>query len=384
MASSSPTSRSSARRRRLHAGHGHRRAPRDREFPRLEQRAGWSPDGQTLAVTLSRDTGSRSTWSTAAAASCASSPAAARSIPRPRSRRRPRRVLRQRPRRRSADLPHHDQRRQRRARHVQRQLQHQPVDQPRWPHAGLHLARGWCLPAAHARPVDANAQPVALTDTSDDEHPSFAPNGRPSSTPRAPKAAMCYDDHAGMARSRPDCCRPRPTCASPRGGLTGASNQRSTKEEALMKLHHSISMRGALFAAVTAALLAGCSNVRSTTTCRSRTATHGRQHRRGGGRPVARARAASSRSTDQGAANTSAWVGSSTSTSTATSSRTNTAAPSTATRRRFPRTAEASVGRGPHDERGGREYNLALGQKRAEAVAKSLALLARATRRSRR
>ena len=30
---------------------------------------------------------------------------------------------------------------------------------------------------------------------------------------------------------------------------------------------------------------------------------------------------------------------------------------------------------GHSDERGGREYNLALGQKRAEAVAKSLALL---------
>jgi peptidoglycan-associated lipoprotein len=30
---------------------------------------------------------------------------------------------------------------------------------------------------------------------------------------------------------------------------------------------------------------------------------------------------------------------------------------------------------GHTDERGGREYNLALGQKRAEAVAKSLALL---------
>ena len=37
---------------------------------------------------------------------------------------------------------------------------------------------------------------------------------------------------------------------------------------------------------------------------------------------------------------------------------------------------------GHTDERGGREYNLALGQKRAEAVAKSLTLLGVAERAS--
>ena len=43
-------------------------------------------------------------------------------------------------------------------------------------------------------------------------------------------------------------------------------------------------------------------------------------------------------------------------------------------------TAKRMVIEGHTDERGGREYNLALGQKRAEAVAKSLALLGVAER----
>ena len=88
-------------------------------------------------------------------------------------------LLHERPWRQPAGLSHGDAARQGRARHLRRQLQHQPGGEPRRPHARLHRAQ-----RQHLSPVDARdlsnpgAQPVPLTDTSDDEHPSFAPNGR--------------------------------------------------------------------------------------------------------------------------------------------------------------------------------------------------------------
>ena len=145
-----------------------------------------------------------------------------------------------------------------------------------------------------------------------------------------------------------------------------------------MKLHHSISTRSALFAAVTAALLAGCSNVKlddlpPVETRNATPAGTGGAGANAGGTGQTRVETVD---LTKGAANTSGlgrviyfdfdsyvvkdeYRGTIDSYAKALSA---------------DRKKHLSV-EGHTDERGGREYNLALGQKRAEAVAKSLALL---------
>ena len=80
----------------------------------------------------------------------------------------------------------------RRARHLQRQLQHQPDGQPGRPHARLRHPRRQRLPPGRPRPSTPGAQPQAITDTSDDEQPEL----------RAERAA----DHLRDARARPRAC----------------------------------------------------------------------------------------------------------------------------------------------------------------------------------
>jgi hypothetical protein len=115
----------------------------------------WAPDGERLAVTLSRDGGSqlfsigrnggepRRLASSPAIDTEAEYSADGRWL-----------LLHQRPRRLAADLPHGRGRRRARARHLQRQLQHQPDGQPRWPHARLHHARGQRLSPRRSRSRD--------------------------------------------------------------------------------------------------------------------------------------------------------------------------------------------------------------------------------------
>ena len=71
-------------------------------------------------------------------------------------------------------------RRRRRARHLQRQLQHQPGDQPgRHARSPTSRAQRQRLPPRTSSTCRRRARSRrSLTDTSDDEHPSFAPNGR--------------------------------------------------------------------------------------------------------------------------------------------------------------------------------------------------------------
>lgn len=145
-----------------------------------------------------------------------------------------------------------------------------------------------------------------------------------------------------------------------------------------MKTYHSISMRGALFAAVTAALLAGCSSVPldSNVPVETRTGTTAGGGAAGGTTGGGGQSRVEPVDLTKGAGDTSgvgrviyfdfdSYV------------------VKDEYRGIVDRYAKAlAVDRKKHlsieghtDERGGREYNLALGQKRAEAVAKSLALL---------
>jgi hypothetical protein len=106
---------------------GERRAIAD---SRLEQRPGVVERRPDLAVTLSRDGGSQLFF---IGKNGENPPHHHQPGDRHRSRvlgRRPLALLHQRPWRQPADLPHGRRRWQRRARHLRRWLQHQPVDQP--------------------------------------------------------------------------------------------------------------------------------------------------------------------------------------------------------------------------------------------------------------
>ena len=143
-----------------------------------------------------------------------------------------------------------------------------------------------------------------------------------------------------------------------------------------MTLHHRISKRGATFAVLTAALLAGCSSVPLDTGVPVETRTAGTA----GGAGATSGGAGTSKvepvDLTKGAGNMAnlgkviyfdfdSYVVKDEYRGTIDSY-----AKALAADRKKRISAE-----GHTDERGGREYNLALGQKRAEAVAKSLALL---------
>ena len=223
---SSPTSRSRARRRwstRRTSPTGKRRAVAN--FRGSNSAPAWSPDGQTLAVTLSRDGGSQLYL----IGRDGENVRRLTTQPGDRHRagvlaRRQEDLLRQRPRRQPADLPHRRRRRRGRARHLRRQLQHQPGDQPRRPHAGLHLAlaatRSGCTRRTSAR----GGQPNALTDTSDDESPSFAPNGRLIIYATRAQGRDVLMTTTLDGRSRLRLASAAPTCASRSGARSGAES----------------------------------------------------------------------------------------------------------------------------------------------------------------
>ena len=142
-----------------------------------------------------------------------------------------------------------------------------------------------------------------------------------------------------------------------------------------MKLHHPIPKRGAMFAVLTAALLAGCSSVPLDTGVPVETRTPGSTGATGGTTGGAGTSKVEAVDLTKGAGNTGlgkiiyfdfdSYVVKDEYRGTIDSYAKALAAD---------RKKRLSV-EGHTDERGGREYNLALGQKRAEAVAKSLALL---------
>ena len=143
-----------------------------------------------------------------------------------------------------------------------------------------------------------------------------------------------------------------------------------------MTLHHPLPKRGAMFAVLTAALLAGCSSVPLDTGAPVETRTPGSTGAAGGTTGGAGTSKVESVDLTKGAGNTAnlgkviyfdfdSYVVKDEYRGTIDSY-----AKALAADRKKRLSAE-----GHTDERGGREYNLALGQKRAEAVAKSLALL---------
>ena len=145
-----------------------------------------------------------------------------------------------------------------------------------------------------------------------------------------------------------------------------------------MKTYHSISMRSALFAAVTAALLAGCSSVPldSNVPVETRTGTSSGAGAAGGTTGGAGQSRVEPVDLTKGAGNTSglARVIYFDFDSYVVKDEYRGIVDSYAKALAADRKKHLSI-EGHTDERGGREYNLALGQKRAEAVAKSLALL---------
>ena len=143
-----------------------------------------------------------------------------------------------------------------------------------------------------------------------------------------------------------------------------------------MTLHHHISKRGATFAVLTAALLAGCSSVPLDTGAPVETRTAGTAGSASGTTGGAATSKVEPVDLTKGAGNLGSlgkviyfdfdsYVVKDEYRGTIDSY-----AKGLAADRKKRLSAE-----GHTDERGGREYNLALGQKRAEAVAKSLALL---------
>ena len=145
-----------------------------------------------------------------------------------------------------------------------------------------------------------------------------------------------------------------------------------------MKTNYSLSMRGALFAAVTAALLAGCSSVPldSNVPVETRTGTTAGAGAAGGSTGGAGQSRVEPVDLTKGASDTSgagrviyfdfdSYV---------VKDEYRGVVDRYAKMLAADRKKRLSI-EGHTDERGGREYNLALGQKRAEAVAKSLALL---------
>ena len=105
----------------------------------------WAPDGRSLVLALSQG-GLTQLWRMPADGGTPERLTTSRAIDTEPvfTRRRPLDLLRQRPGRRPAGLPHAGRGRQRRTHHLRRRLQHQPQHQPRRSHAGLHLARGRC------------------------------------------------------------------------------------------------------------------------------------------------------------------------------------------------------------------------------------------------
>ena len=156
----------------------------------------WSPDGRTLAVTLSRDGGSQIYLMDRRAAATSrrvtqSSAIDTEPVFTPDGKPH---LFCQRPRRQPADLPRGRGRRQSGAGDLHRQLQHQPRAEPRWTHARLR-----CAPTAtssKSRPwTSAGGTVRTLSDTADDESPSFAPNGKLHHLRHARAGARCADDH---------------------------------------------------------------------------------------------------------------------------------------------------------------------------------------------
>ena len=132
-------------------------------------------------------------------------------------------LLRQRPRRRPADLPDRRRRRQRRARDLQRRLQHQPGDQPRRPHAGLHLA----LRAMRSGCTRMDLGAGGAADRADRHQRRREPElraERPADHLRHPRPGpRCVDDdHAGWQNQGSSRCRRPPTCASRSGARSAA------------------------------------------------------------------------------------------------------------------------------------------------------------------
>ena len=144
-----------------------------------------------------------------------------------------------------------------------------------------------------------------------------------------------------------------------------------------MKLHHSISKRGALFAVFTAAMLAGCSSVKlDDVPVESRTPTAagaGGAGANAGGTGQSRVEPVDL-TKGAGGANGPGRVIYFDFDSYVVKDEYRGTIDSYAKVLAADRKKHLSV-EGHTDERGGREYNLALGQKRAEAVSKSLALL---------
>ena len=191
----------------------------------------WSPDGRTLAVTLSRDGGSQLYTIDANGGEPRRLTQSSGIDTEPLYlARRPQHLLRQRPRRRAADLPHAVQRRQPGARHLYGELQHLAGPQPRRTLAGLHFPHQRRLQTA-GDGTRAAATVHSITDTTADESPSFAPNGRLivyATRQNGPRSAD--DHHAG----RQDQGAPGgPGRRHPRAGLGSVPEMNITLQEEL-------------------------------------------------------------------------------------------------------------------------------------------------------
>ena len=264
-ARSSPTSRSSARRRSSSSTTSPpASAAPIADFRGSNSAPAWAPDGERLAVTLSRDGGSqlfsigrnggepRRLASSPAIDTEAEYSADGRWLYFTSDRGGAPQIYRM-----AAGGG------ARRARHLQRQLQHQPDDQPRRPHARLRHARGQRLSPGGPRPRDRRARSrSAITDTSDDEHPSFAPNGRLHHLRHTgARAQRVDDDHA---RWQDQGSPAVPDGRSARAGVGPvralAASRRAriqqAKENTMNTFHRH------LLAAVAVASLAACSSVK--------------------------------------------------------------------------------------------------------------------------